>query len=189
MRQDNALTTARDEDLCRRSGSGDSRAEEVLVLRYQDMVRRCCRPLFLMGGDQEDLLQEGMLGLLSAIRSYAPDRGASFSTYAWRCIRSRLLSAVRSAASNRHETLNSALPLEEALCLPDQEPSVEQQLIRLDSMRQLRSSLTELEGGVLDLYLAGLPYREIAQRLGRSPKSVDNAVQRIRKKWAEILTC
>lgn len=187
MHNYDSLETVPDETLCRRCAGGDAAAEEALVLRYGELVRRCCRPLFLMGGDSEDLMQEGMLALVLAIRSYRADKGAVFATYARRCIRNRLLNAVRCASSVRHEALNSALSLEAAAELDDGHQGPEQQLIQSDTMAELRSALTALEGQVLDAYLLGLSYEQIALRLGRSVKSVDNAVQRIRKKWASAL--
>ena len=182
MTHDN-LSILADSDLCLRCSNGDADAEEVLVLRYGELVRRCCRPLFLIGGDSEDLMQEGMLALVLAIRSYQVGRGASFSTYAHSCIRNRLLNAVRSAASGRHQALNTALSLEEAAELNDGRDGPEQQLIRADTLRELRACLTELESQVLERYLMGESYAGIAAALVRKEKSVDNAIQRIRKKW------
>ena len=182
-----SIYTLPDAELCLRCAGGDANAEEALVLRYGELVRRCCRPLFLMGGDSEDLMQEGMLALVLAIRSYQPGRGASFATYARSCIHNRLLNAVRTASSLRHEALNTALSLEEAAELNDRRDGPEQQLIQADTLRELRACLTALEGQVLERYLMGESYAAIAAALGRSEKSVDNAVQRIRKKWAEAL--
>ncbi len=182
MGADHTLTTVSDEELCLLCANGSAEAEEALVVRYQGLVRRCSRALFLMGGDQEDLIQEGMLALVLAVRSYRRERGAGFSTYAYQCVRNRMVSAVRAAASGKHEALNSALPLDCALSLSD-ERSMEQRLIREDSLKGLQAMLTPLEAQVLELYLTGMSYRQISRRLNRSGKSVDNAVQRIRKKW------
>ena len=88
--------------LCAQVAAGDRAAEETLVLRYARLVRVCARPLFLAGGDSEDLIQEGMLGLLSAIRNYRPGQGAAFRTFAEVCVRRRLVSAVRAAAGGKH---------------------------------------------------------------------------------------
>ena len=87
--------TFSDEDLCRQAALGDRLAEEILAVRYHRLVRICARPYFLAGGDSEDLIQEGMMGLLSAIREFAPEKGSSFRTYAETCIRNRILSAIR----------------------------------------------------------------------------------------------
>ena len=91
-----------DEEICLLAGAGNAAAEEALVQRYGRMVRACARPLFLAGGDSEDLFQEGMMGLLSAIRSFESGRDASFRTYAEVCIRRRLYSAIRAAQGNKH---------------------------------------------------------------------------------------
>ena len=104
-----------DSDLAERAKSGDRAAEEALVLRYGRLVRACARPLFLMGGDSEDLVQEGMMGLLTAIREFDPGRTVSFRAYAETCIRNRLFSAIRAAARSKHTPLNSYVPLDPAL--------------------------------------------------------------------------
>lgn len=91
----NSLT---DEILCLQAASGDRIAEETLVMRYNRLVRICARPYFLAGGDSEDLIQEGMVGLLNAIREYVPQKGTAFRTYAEICIRNRILSAIRAAS-------------------------------------------------------------------------------------------
>ena len=183
-----------DEVLCAASARGDSRAEGELVSRYGWLVRACARPLFLAGGDGEDLIQEGMLGLLTAIRGFDPGRDASFRTYAEICIRSRLRTAVRAAQGGKHAPLNQSIsyepPLFDAanarLVLSAESP--EDVVIGREELRErlaaLRSQLSELEGQILTLYLSGLSCAEIAKRAGRSKKSVDNAIQRIRRKMA-----
>ncbi len=177
-----------DETLQKMAASGDRGAEETLILRYNRVVRACARPLFLAGGDSEDLIQEGFLGLLDAIREFRSDRDASFSTFAQTCIRNRLRSAVRSASREKHALLNSALSwesddVEPKLTAP---PSPEEVLIareeRSEGLERLKSGLSPLECTVLDHYLCGLSYEEIAKATGKDVKSVDNAVQRIRRK-------
>jgi RNA polymerase sporulation-specific sigma factor len=176
----------RDEALCALAQSGDAAAEEELLLRHRKSVRLCARPLFLLGGDSEDLIQEGMLGLLRAIRRYDPDRGSSFSTYAELCMRSAMLTAIRSASARRHSVLNDSLPLDS---LPEEDDPAgnPEQIVLLreameERMRRLRERLSPLEAEVYELYREGLVCGEIAQRLGRSQKSVDNAIQRIKGK-------
>ncbi len=183
-----------DERLCALAAAGERSAEETLVLRHTRLVRMCVRPFFLAGGDSEDLIQEGMLGLLSAIREFRPDRGARFATYARVCVRRRILSAVRTAAGGKHAPLNDYVSLEAAL-LPDAEATAgnpEEAMLRQEAFRDLKTaisgSLTNLEARVLSLYLEGSSYAEIAEAVGRSPKSVDNAVQRIRRKTARVLS-
>ena len=199
----NSYHTFADEALCKRVAAGDRIAEETLVVRYQRLVRACARPYFLSGGDSEDLTQEGMLGLLTAIREYDPDRAASFSTYAVFCIRRRLLSAIKTAARKKHMPLNSAISFEAPLldengdrypysAPPAQDSSPEEVLIdREDSkerMALLKAHLSSFEAKILRLYLKGLSYSEIAAEVNKTTKSVDNAVQRIRRKVAQHLS-
>lgn len=178
--------------------SGDRQAEEQLAVRYLWLVRKCARPLFLAGGDSEDLIQEGMFGLLSGIRQYNSDNGASFKTFAEHCIRMRLLSAVKSASRLKHFPLNDGLSLEQlseetqqsAMLLPQMfRRSPEDLVLARESKEELylafSQCLSKMEKQVLDLYLEGLSYDDIAHKLGRTPKSVDNAVQRIRRKLAQ----
>lgn len=104
-----------DSALQKLAADGDSYAEEELVSRYMRLVRICARPLFLAGGESEDLIQEGMFGLLSAVRQYDSKHNASFKTFAEWCIRNRLRSAVKSASSLKHDPLNNRVPLESIL--------------------------------------------------------------------------
>ena len=163
-------------------------AMHELISRYTRLVRACARPLFLAGGDHEDLVQEGMIGLLDAIRSYSPVGGASFESFAALCVRRRMYSAIRAASAQKHAPLNEALPLEGPHAAAS-DPETE--LVNRESFREfmdsLQSSLTPAERLVLTLYLEGLSYREISDHIGKPPKSVDNAVQRIRRKAAHIL--
>jgi len=173
--------------------NGDSRAEEVLVQRFGRLVKASARPLFLAGGDSEDLTQEGMMGLLSAIRTFSTDFGASFQTYAEVCIRRRLLSAIKTASRYKHSPLNYAISFDASHF--DETPQtyllrdLEEQILskeRADEMhKQFQYVLSGFEHDILRLFLEGLSYQEMAIRLGRPVKSVDNAVQRIRKKLAQ----
>ena len=192
-----------DEALCSLAASGDRIAEEALVMRYNRLVRVCARPYFLAGGDSEDLIQEGMVGLLNAIREYDPGKGSSFRTYAETCIRNRILSAIRAAARDKHTPLNHYVSYETPLLdgntdsyplsasrQPQQNP--EDMLISREERRErrgtLKGQLSGFEAPILDLYLRGLSYVEIASEVDRSPKAVDNAVQRIRRKVAQHLS-
>ncbi|MCI5564011.1 MAG: sigma-70 family RNA polymerase sigma factor [Intestinimonas massiliensis] len=192
-----------DEALCSLAASGDRIAEEALVMRYNRLVRVCARPYFLAGGDSEDLIQEGMVGLLNAIREYVPGKGSSFRTYAETCIRNRILSAIRAAARDKHTPLNHYVSYETPLLdgntdsyplsasrQPQQNP--EDMLISREERRErlgtLKGQLSGFEAQILDLYLRGLSYVEIASEVDRSPKAVDNAVQRIRRKVAQHLS-
>lgn len=187
-----------DSDLLRLASGGDREAEERLATRYTRLVRICARPLFLAGGDSEDLIQEGMLGLLSAIRQYDPSMSTAFKTYAEVCIRRRLYSAVKSASRLKHLPLNDGLSLDYILSEESQTQlaanpeafrrTPEEQVLARESEFELNKAfaqkLSRLEKDVLALYLDGLSYDEIAAKTGRDVKSVDNAVQRIRRKLA-----
>ncbi len=188
-----------DEALCAQAASGDRIAEEMLVMRYTRLVRVCARPYFLAGGDSEDLIQEGMVGLLAAVREFRPGREAVFRTYAETCIRNRLRSAVKAAARDKHAPLNNSVSIESpsfdgnpdhAAFLPPVRASDPEQLLisredREERTGRLKDHLSGFEAQVLELYLNGLSYTEIAVQVGRPPKSVDNAVQRIRRKVAQ----
>ena len=183
---------------------GDSYAEEELVSRYMRLVRICARPLFLAGGESEDLIQEGMFGLLSAVRQYNNEHNASFKTFAEWCIRNRLRSAVKSASSLKHDPLNNRVPLESILSDESQTQAVacaelfkkspEEQVLARENKKyteqlylSLVSMLSKYEKAVLTYYLEGLSYKEIAKLTGKGDKAVDNAIQRIRRKTAQML--
>jgi RNA polymerase sporulation-specific sigma factor len=183
--------------LAKKATEGDSGAEESLVSEYARLVRTCARPYFLAGGDSEDLIQEGMLGLLSAIRTFDPVKGVKFSTYAEFCVRRRIYSAIRSAAGYKHTPLNSYISLESpqldensarsAWVLRDPEDFVIARESAIEVEKLLYGALSRFESSVLELFLDGMSYKDMAVRIGKSSKSVDNAVQRIRKKLAQIL--
>ena len=183
-----------DEELLTAAGAGDSSAEDELAHRYARLVRRLSRPLFLVGGDGEDLIQEGMLGLLSAIRAFRPENGASFASFAEVCIRNRLHSAVRSALAQKYLPLNTALPMDTVLSHPlfqELSSHPEEQVLAKESDREFFSAFTSclsgLELRVLRLYLEGLSYGEIARAIDHDTKTVDNAISRIRKKLIAFL--
>lgn len=178
--------------------SGDAEAGNALVLRYSRLVKVCTRPFFLAGGDSEDLLQEGMIGLLSAIREFDPNGGSSFRSFAELCIRRRVISAARSAARQKHAPLNDGVSLEQLQSGESQH--IFQQLttrspedLVLDQawadafLAACSRFLSDFENRILMDYLHGLSYAEMAQRCGRSEKSIDNAIQRIRRKLARCM--
>lgn len=175
-----------DEELCALVAAGRRDAEEELVKRYLRPVRVCARPYFLAGGDSEDLIQEAMFGLLKAIREFDPGHDARFKTFAEVCIRNRIRSAVTNAARSKHAPLNDSVPFESPMLGSEASPeelyiSREEETERLARLGQ---RLSPLERNVLRLFLLGLSYQEISEQVGRSIKSVDNAVQRIRRKVA-----
>ena len=190
-------------ELCVLAKEGDTQAEYALVQKYSSLVKACARPYFLAGGDSEDLIQEGMFGLISAIREFRPDGGASFRAFCELCIRRRLYTAIRSASTRKNISLDDCLSLQSPHFDENQAQAVnalcdafkrgpEDLIIEKEGSDELLSSfltcLSKLEAEVLGLYLKGLSYREIASRLNTSEKSVDNAVQRIRRKLASNVT-
>jgi len=189
------LHALEDEALQALARSGNAVAEEVLVKRFARVVKMRARPLFLVGGDSEDLTQEGMLGLLSAIRTYDPQVGVLFRTYAEICIRRRLHSAIATAARYKHSPLNQAISFESAQFDETQTWSdtrdLEEQILTEEQTTEIlcryRHLLSGFECEILALFLEGFSYQEMAERVRKPVKSVDNAVSRIRKKLANSI--
>ena len=192
------LSSYSDEKLQIMAASGDRKAMEILSERYSRLVRVCARPYFLVGGDSEDLTQEGMLGLLSAIHEFDSSREASFQTYAEVCIRRRILSAIKSANRKKHFPLNDGVSLEEAFSdelsgsgthsVLDFHRTPEEQVLARESVNEFfetfSQQLSSFEQKILGMYLDGYSYREMAVLCSREQKAIDNAVQRIRRKLA-----
>ncbi len=152
-----------DDELIRRLRDGDGSVMDYLMEKYKDLVRRKARLMYLPGADQEDLIQEGMIGLFKAVRDYEKDRDASFSTFADLCISRQIYTAVE-----------------------PEELVIDQENTRLLE-ETIEQELTPLEKQVMDLHLTGMGYREIAKVLGRDGKSTDNALQRSRGKLRRAL--
>ncbi len=195
-----SLEQMRDEDLCLLAAAGNRMAEEALVTRYIRFVRTCARPFFLVGGDSEDLIQEGMVGLIKAVREYDAVKEASFRTFAEICIRNRLYSVLRAAAREKHKALNQSVSLDTPEFDSNSYTSGPNNLAQRNPedflidrehtaalLSGVRKQLSEFEAKILGYYLDGLSCREIAETVGKPPKSVDNAVQRIRRKVAQQL--
>ena len=163
------LDQCSDEMLCTLAAGGSRDAEEALVARYNRLVRSCARPFFLAGGDSEDLTQEGMVGLLKAVREYDASKEASFRTFAEICIANSYTSGTSDLTQRDPEAY-----------LIDREHTAA-------LLSGVRKQLSEFEAKILGYYLDGLSCREIAETVGKPPKSVDNAVQRIRRKVARQL--
>ncbi|MCI6638699.1 MAG: sigma-70 family RNA polymerase sigma factor [Bilifractor sp.] len=185
-----------DESLIARLRSGETGIEDYLLEKYKRTVRSLARELYLAGGDREDLLQEGMLGLFKAIRDYDPDENASFRTYANLLISRQMYTAVLSAGRQKHRPLNSSISISELQeSQKDAElgaaDSPENILIDFENARSLREeidqTLSKMEKEVLDCYLDGMDYHQIAGKMNRTPKSIDNAIQRIRGKVQRIV--
>ena len=180
---------------------GDGAAGSELAVRYRPLIKRCTRPYFLVGGDSEDLIQEGMIGLVSSMQSYNAENGAAFRSYAELCIRRRILSAIKAASRFKHMPLNYRLSLEELYGedgealpgLPDEKynRSPEDLIIEREKKNDLymlcRALLSPLEKGVLALYLEGLSYEEIGQCLGLRAGTVKSRLARAREQLRRAL--
>jgi len=194
----NTAVDQNDEALCALAAAGDRQAEETLVARYHRLVRAITRPYFLAGGDSDDLIQEGMMGLIKAVREFDRSKEVSFRAFAEVCIRNRVFSALRAAAREKHSPLNQSISIETPFFDSSAYASVtagrslsadpeELYILRENAERDLlriQQQLSPLERQILSLYLDGMTYSEMAKSLGKSVKSVENAVQRIRRKAA-----
>ena len=189
-----------DERLCLLAAQGNRMAEEILVTRYNRLVRTCARPYFLAGGDSEDLTQEGMVGLIKAVREFDAGRETSFRTFAEICIRSRLYSVLRAAGRDKQQPLNQSVSLDTPYFESNSYTSGTNNLAQRNPedflidrehtaalLSGVRKQLSEFEAMILGYYLDGLSCREIAKAVRKPRKSVDNAVQRIRRKVAQQL--
>lgn len=193
MKSYQALT---DEQLIQKLRGGDEKVMDYILNKYKPFVRKKANAMYLIGGETDDLIQEGMIGLFKAIRDYKEEREASFFHFAELCVTRQLYSAVEASNRKKHAPLNfyisfSATEGEEGATLEDMlgtdslsNPeelviSQENQRIFLDRLRQ---KLSSFEREVLDLYLSGMNYQQIAEQMKKSPKSIDNALQRIKGK-------
>jgi RNA polymerase sporulation-specific sigma factor len=184
---------------------GDPDAYDRLVRRYYGFVRLKASSYFLAGGDSDDLIQEGLVGLYKAIRDYRTDRESSFRNFAELCITRQIITAVKTATRNKHTPLNQYVSFSStpAGSSGDNEPTLDEmlpgspvhdpinQVISSEELRALvaciSTSLSELESRVLTLYLDGYPYEEVGRRLGCDCKTVDNALQRVKRKIGQHL--
>ena len=189
----NAYTGYTDEELVSMIRGGDMEATDFLMEKYKDLARGKARSMFILGGESEDLIQEGMIGLFKAIRDYEPDRDASFRTFASLCVTRQIYKAVQASGRKKHLPLNTAISLDDAAEDTGAEHAAadpETQLIDRESaedlMRRIEESLSPFEREVMDLLVTGLNYTEIAAILGRSEKAADNAIQRIRTKIRRV---
>ena len=193
------LTELSDDDLVARFQGGDDLSVQVLLDRYRRFARAKARGYFLVGADSDDIEQEGLIGLYKAARDFRPDRQASFRAFAELCITRQVITAVKTATRQKHQPLNQYVSISGVRGSDDaSERSVEDLLEdhyiadpaetvvsneRMDSMRQsMAEMLSGLEVDVLRLYVEGKSYHEIGEHLGRHVKSIDNALQRIKRK-------
>jgi len=188
-----------DEDLIRLIRSGNESCMDQLIERYRGMVKNQARALYLIGGDQEDLIQEGMIGLFKAVRDYCQEKvqvpgDDGFAAFAKLCVSRQLYSAVTASNRQKHAPLNTYVewsPEMNQVSSHPMEQNPEDLVIAqegvLDLQEKFRSQLSGFERQVLDLYLDGENYQEIARHLGKGSKSIDNALQRIRRKVENVL--
>ena len=186
--------------------AGDALAEETLIRKYSGIVYKKARVYFMAGADAEDVVQEGMIGLLKAVRSYDAEKNASFGTFAERCVTNQIISAIRSADRIKHKPLNTSVSLNRPVAQDaasqgaadsseitlgdtlstDPADSPDEMLIIKDVAYYILNNgdniFSDLEMQVLNEYIKGFTSGQIAERLGKSSKSVDNALQRTRKK-------
>ena len=178
-----------DEELICRLRAGESSIEEYLLEKYKPFVKSKSRALFLVGGDKEDLIQEGMIGLFKAIRDYDSDNGAPFAAFAKLCVERQIYTAIEAAGRMKNAPLNAYISLsEESETLMD--GGIEDAVIEKTSFQQMylaaQAHLSRMEKEVLSFFLEGKEYTEIAEILGKTDKSIDNALQRIKAKIRKI---
>jgi RNA polymerase sporulation-specific sigma factor len=178
---------------------GDQQASSDLVRKYRSLVRCKARSYFLVGGDREDVIQEGMIGLYKAIRDYDPSRLSSFRSFAELCVTRQMITAIKTATRRKHAPLNTYVSLSRPATNDDEGERLLTDILAAkevcdpakivisawegDYIRKgFCDSLSTFEADVLRLYMDGCSYQEIADKLGRHTKSVDNALQRIKRK-------
>lgn len=175
-------------------------AMETLIKRFGPLVTRQSRSLYIIGADEEDLIQEGMIGLVKAVNDYKANKGASFKTFAFMCVRRQMLTAINNSNNRKNIPLNHYIsiygdgngdyvsPLDEmdSGVITNPEDIMLARLQESDLIKVIESKLSKFEHQVLDEYLTGASYEEIGERLGKTAKSIDNAVQRIRAKLRDV---
>lgn len=182
-----------DEELVTLAQSGDKQATEELLRRHAGIVRSCARGFFLIGGETEDLIQEGMIGLYQAVGDYKKgEKGSSFKNFAYLCVSRKIIDAVKSAARKKNEPLNAGVLLHDSEGMTSElNLSPEELLIISDERRELKHkmsrALSDFEFKITTMYVDGMTCAEICEATGRSAKSVDNAIQRSKKKLQQVL--
>ena len=197
-----------DEELLCRLRDGESAIMDFLMEKYKYLVKNKARTMFILGADTEDLIQEGMIGLFKAVRDYDCGRDASFYTFAELCIARQMYTAIQASGRKKHMPLNSYISIYGSVVQDDaredgaevvlvnvlpagEESNPEELIIDRENVEQLEQNiqkeLSPFEKQVLDLYITGMNYVEIAKVLGKDEKSTDNALQRIRTKMKKVL--
>ena len=192
-----------DEEVVHLCQQGDSLAQEYVFNKYKNFVRSKARSYFLIGADHEDIVQEGMIGLYKAIRDYRPDKLSSFRAFAELCITRQIITAIKTATRQKHIPLNSYVSLNKPLYDEESDRTLldviiegrasnpEELIIGQEDLSSIHAKIDEvlssLEQEVLRSYLDGKSYQEIADNLGRHVKSIDNALQRVKRKLEKYL--
>ncbi|MBE3576806.1 MAG: RNA polymerase sporulation sigma factor SigH [Limnochordales bacterium] len=191
-----------DEEIVALAQGGDKLAQEFLINKYRNFVRSKARAYFLIGADREDIIQEGMIGLYKAIRDFRLDKLASFRAFAELCVTRQIITAIKTATRQKHSPLNSAVSLNKPIYDEDSDRTLmdifqadvndpEEVVISQEEYGDIEAKmgefLSDLEWKVLNYYLDGKSYQEIAQELNRHVKSIDNALQRVKRKLERYL--
>ena len=197
------LVNMSDEEVVELARQGDDDAQEYLIGKYKNFVRAKARSYFLIGADKEDIIQEGMIGLYKAIRDYRPDKLSSFRAFAELCITRQIITAIKTATRQKHIPLNSYISLNKPIYDEDSDRTLldvisgtrvtdpEELVISQEDFDDIESKMGEilssLEWNVLMYYLEGKSYQDIAAGLDRHVKSIDNALQRVKRKLERYL--
>lgn len=192
-----------DEELAAASQNGDTAAMDCLLTRYSPLVKKISGRYFLVGADHEDLVQEGMIGLFKAVRDYSPDKNASFRSFSELCVTRQILTAIKNATRQKHTPLNSYVSLDGPVYDDGYNATLMDIIGRSDAVdpedivisrekfsaigSRIGKFLSKLECEVLLYYLRGESYADIAARLGKDAKAIDNALQRVRRKFEKIV--
>lgn len=192
-----------DEEIIEEAKVGDNKALEYLINKYKSFVRAKARTYFLIGADREDIIQEGMIGLYKAIRDFREDKLSSFRAFAELCITRQIITAIKTATRQKHIPLNSYVSLNKPIFDEESDRTLmdvisedsisdpEEMIINREEFNgievKMGEILSELEWEVLSLYLQGRSYQEIAEELDRHVKSIDNALQRVKRKLEKYL--
>lgn len=188
-----------DEQLICDLRAGETSITDFVMDKYKFLVKKKAKAMYLLGGENDDLIQEGMIGLLKAIRDYDMEQGISFCNFAELCISRQMYTAIKNSQRQKHMPLNSYVSLYEQgeepplidTIQPEKENNPEELFLDKEYLQsisvKLKSRLSSLESKVLYLHLLGTDYQTIAKLLDKSPKSIDNALQRIKKKMSVIL--
>ncbi|HAR86043.1 MULTISPECIES: RNA polymerase sporulation sigma factor SigH [Clostridium] len=197
------FTGKKDEDIVALAKTGNNRALEYLLCKYQNFVKAKAKSYFLIGADKEDIYQEGMIGLFKAIRDFKDDKLASFKVFAELCITRQIITAVKTATRQKHIPLNTYISLNKPIYDEESDRTLldilsgirvsdpEELIIDREEMENIESKIQEVLSGlemeVLNSYLDGKSYQEIASDLDRQAKSIDNALQRVKRKLEKCL--